>query len=86
MLDLVTGTGLAADPWRANAAFDAATDGSPTIVARYHESPTTDRFVNGWLLQLESVRSDEHIRAFSYMLDPETVRERVELVGAEASG
>jgi hypothetical protein len=33
--------------------------------------PGTDRFMNGWLLQLQSDSALEPIRHFSYLLDPD---------------
>jgi len=49
--------------------FDIAETGVPTI-ALNHRDPATDRFANGWLLQLESDDSREPIRNFSYFLEP----------------
>lgn len=65
------GTGIAAGAARARDLFAVAEDGVPTIAARYH-GRTTDKFLNAWLLQLESESSDDPIRHFSYVMDPES--------------
>lgn len=69
-VDIVTGTGVAASPSQARELFAVAEDGQRTMAVRLVD-PGTDRFMNGWLLQLQSDSALEPIRHYSYLLDPE---------------
>lgn len=62
--------GSAAPSTNAANLFDLADDGTATMVLSYG-GDATDRFINGWLLQLESSRSTDPIRLYSYILSPE---------------
>lgn len=53
----------------AKALFDVVEDGTPSIALSYG-SESLDRFLNSWLLQLESPNSEDPIRLYSYILNP----------------
>jgi hypothetical protein len=67
---IATTSGVAAGSPAARELFDLAEPGRPTIAADYLDG-AADRFLNSWLLQLESTASSDPIRLYSYVLDPE---------------
>lgn len=68
-LAIVFQQGGAAPSSSARALFDVVEDGKPTMVLSYG-SESTDRFINSWLLQLESPNSEDPVRLYSYILNP----------------
>lgn len=66
---IATGSGSARGATAAHALFELAEPGRPTIAVDYL-GPSGDRFLNSWLLQLESASSQDPIRLYSYILDP----------------
>lgn len=69
---IATNTGVAAGSPAARHLFDLAVPGERTIAAGYL-TPEQDRFLNSWLLQLESNTARDPIRAYAYALDPRNV-------------
>lgn len=69
-VDIVTGTGVASSPDQARELFAIAEDGQKDMAVRLID-PGTDRFLNSWLLQLESDDALDPIRHYSYLLNPE---------------
>ncbi|WP_347978463.1 hypothetical protein [Microbacterium sp. ProA8] len=67
---IATASGTAGGSPAARTLFDLAEPGHPTIAVD-HLGPSGDRFLNSWLLQLESTSASEPIRLYSYILDPE---------------
>ncbi len=67
---IATTSGVAAGSPAARTLFDLAEPEHPTIAVDYLD-PSGDRFLNSWLLQLESTSSADPIRLYSYILDPE---------------
>lgn len=67
---IATTSGTAGGSPAARTLFDLAEPGHPTIAVDYL-GPSGDRFLNSWLLQLESTSALEPIRLYSYILDPE---------------
>lgn len=68
---IATGSGTAAGAPAAATLFDLAEPGRPTIAVNYLGADG-DRFLNSWLLQLESTSSADPIRLYSYVLDPQS--------------
>jgi hypothetical protein len=67
---IATTSGTAGGSPAARTLFDLAEPGHPTIAVDYLGA-SGDRFLNSWLLQLESTSALEPIRLYSYILDPE---------------
>ncbi len=68
-VSIAFGWGSAAPSDRAHVLFGVAEAGVPTLTLHYADA-ATDQFANAWLLQLESQRSSDPIRNFSYFLKP----------------
>jgi hypothetical protein len=82
-LDIVRGTGVADSPQQARDLFEVSEDGRRVLVSHYVD-PQSDRFMNSWLLQLESEFGTDPIRYFSYVLDPDDDRQVCEAIRAWA--
>jgi 4-amino-4-deoxy-L-arabinose transferase-like glycosyltransferase len=67
---IATNKGVASGSPAAQNLFQLAEPGERTIVADYL-GPSHDRFINSWLLQLESTSAQDPIRTYSYFLDPQ---------------
>lgn len=65
----------------AESLFEVVEDGVPTMVLSYRDE-STDRFINGWLLQLESSQSTDPVRLYSYILDPRNEEQACEAIEA----
>ncbi|WP_454138759.1 hypothetical protein [Microbacterium paulum] len=66
---IITQRGVAAGHPVAERLFELAEPGVRTMAISYR-SPADDRFLNSWLLQLESTSAEDPIRTYSYGLDP----------------
>lgn len=67
---IATSTGVADGSPAAQRLFELARPGERTIAADFL-GPAQDRFLNSWLLQLESTTAQDPIRTYSYVLDPQ---------------
>ncbi|WP_194409107.1 hypothetical protein [Microbacterium cremeum] len=77
-------TGVASGAPAAQTLFELAEPGERTLALSYLD-PSSDRFLNSWLLQLESRTAEEPIRYYSYVLDPENEEQACDAVRAWAA-
>ena len=78
---IAAGTGVAGGAPAAQTLFELAEPGERTLALSYLD-PSTDRFLNSWLLQLESRTAEEPIRYYSYVLDPTNEEQACDAVRA----